>query len=70
MPDCTSNAKPLCVSGIQTRFEAGRGIVELPCPLCREEEFLRWANEWKAAPKPEVKPAQAAMFEKGTEYPG
>jgi hypothetical protein len=54
--------KLLCIAGVQRRYEQGRGEVELPCPICKPDEFKVWADNWKAAPKPE-KPKPATLFD-------
>jgi hypothetical protein len=52
-----------CIDGVQTRFEAGRGWVELPCSICNLEAHKEWAKNWKSAPKPEAPKVQGALFE-------
>jgi hypothetical protein len=66
-----ANGKPLCRDGVQTRFEsAARGYVELPCPICRPDDFAAWAEAWTAPLKPELPPAsQISMFATSQEYP-
>ena len=61
-----------CIDGNQGRFEGGtRGVVKLPCAICRPKEFQKWAEGWQPEPKT-VKPAvQQSMFMtmKTEEYP-
>jgi hypothetical protein len=63
MTNCeVTPGKPLCLAGVQSRYEQGRGIVEMPCPICRRTEFENHMKDWKAAPKPE-KPKPATLFD-------
>jgi hypothetical protein len=70
--NCTSQGKPLCQGGVQSRYEAGRGVMTNPCPICRPEEFEAHLANWKPGAKaaaPAASPAQESMFGQG-EYPG
>lgn len=40
----------LCLAGIQTRYEHGCGVVEMPCPIC---ERKRWEEYWREREKRE-----------------